>query len=120
VANISAPGTQNILNVPLIWQPSLQPARSVPFGFGPTTFSSVAHRCSAERATRVPDTAVRGLQFWRGKVCQYYSHCYRELAHCRQQRMHPADVALGAYYKAPRSQVGSTCQLRTQITLIFW
>jgi hypothetical protein len=33
--------------------------------------------------------------------------------------MHPADVALGAYYKAPRSQFGSTCQLRTQITLIF-
>jgi hypothetical protein len=53
-------GTQDILNVqpvipvhinddwtiitrtilPLIWQPSLQPARTVPFGTGPTTFSA--------------------------------------------------------------------------------
>lgn len=53
-------GTQNILNIqpvipfhlnedwnlitrtilPLIWQPSLQPAQTVPFGSGPTTFSA--------------------------------------------------------------------------------
>ena len=53
-------GTQDILNIqpvipiqlnadwnlitrtilPLIWQPSLQPAQSVPFGLGPTTFSA--------------------------------------------------------------------------------
>jgi hypothetical protein len=53
-------GTQDILNVqpvipihlnsdwnlitrtilPMIWQPSLQPARTVPFGIGPTTFSA--------------------------------------------------------------------------------
>src|SRR5450755_588310 len=53
-------GTQDILNVqpvipihitenwniitrtilPLIWQPSLQPAKTVPFGTGPTTFSA--------------------------------------------------------------------------------
>ena len=55
-------GTQDILNIqpvvpfslsenwnlitrtilPLVWQPSLQPARTVPFGTGPTTFSAFA------------------------------------------------------------------------------
>ena len=99
-------GTQDILNIqpvipihlnedwnvitrtilPLIWQPSLQPAQTVPFGIGPTTFSAFLRRAS--RSTAGCGASVRS--------CRYRRSATRRWLQCLGRRPDGVFVYIGA------------------------